>query len=141
MSQENVELFRQSIDAYNRRDLDALLALMDEDVESIPRTSGLEGESSYRGHDGVRRWWNNLLDVFPDFSIKAVEEIRGVGDLTFSPIRLSGRGAGSTAPTDQAFWLVNRWRRGKCIWWRTFDTRADALEAAGLSERDAHADS
>jgi ketosteroid isomerase-like protein len=140
MSQENVELHHRSMDVYNRRDLDAYLALMDDDVEAVPRTSAMEGESSYRGHDGIRRWWNNQLDVFPDFSIEAVE-IRDSGDLTFAAIYLRGHGAGSAAPTDQAYWNVVRWRRGKCIWWRSFDTRAEALEAVGLSEQDAHADS
>jgi hypothetical protein len=37
MSQENVELHYRVIDAVNRRDLDAVLALADDDVEGIPR--------------------------------------------------------------------------------------------------------
>jgi len=32
MSQENVELSRRAVDAFNRRDLDAFLALMDPDA-------------------------------------------------------------------------------------------------------------
>ena len=43
MSQENVELIHRSVDAFNRRDLDAYLALMDEDVEAIPRVAAMEG--------------------------------------------------------------------------------------------------
>jgi ketosteroid isomerase-like protein len=35
MSQENVELANRCYDAINRRDLDALLALMDDDVEAV----------------------------------------------------------------------------------------------------------
>ena len=139
MSRENVKLYYRAVDALNRRDLDAYLAVMADDVEAVPRTGALEGESSYRGHDGVRRWLNSLLDVFPDYSME-LADVRDLGDLTLATIHARGHGAGSAAPTDQAFWLVIRWRRGKCIWWRTFDTRADALEAAGLSEQDAHAD-
>ena len=140
MSQENVELVCRVFDAFNQRDLDAYLALMDDDVEAVPRAGAMEGESSYRGHNGVRRWWNNLLDVFPDFSIEVVE-MHDLGDLTFATIRLRGHGAGSAAPTDQVIWNMARWRRGKCIWWRIFDSRAEALEAVGLSEQGAHADS
>ena len=33
MSQENVEIVRRGFDAFNRRDLDAFLALFDPDVE------------------------------------------------------------------------------------------------------------
>jgi len=141
MSRENVELHYRVLDVFNRRDLDAYLALMDGDVEAVPRASVLEGERSYRGHDGVRRWWKNLLDVFPDYTIEFADEVRDFGDVTFAAIRLRGHGASSTAPTDQAIWIVIRWRRGKCVWWRTFDARVEALKAVGVWEEDLHADS
>ena len=68
MTQENVELTRRAFDAFNRRDLDAFLALMDDDVEAVPRAGAIEGESSFRGHDGVRRWWERTARCFsPDF--------------------------------------------------------------------------
>ena len=73
MSQENVELIYRAFDALNRREFDAFLALMDDDVEVVPRMSAIEGESGYRGHDGVRSWWSSLLDVFPDYSMELVE--------------------------------------------------------------------
>jgi ketosteroid isomerase-like protein len=140
MSQENVELFYRAIDAFNRRDLDALMALMDDDVEFVVRQTAMEGESSHRNHDGVRRWWNSLFDVFPDYNVEVVE-VRDLGDLTFATIHLRGHGAGSAAPTDQAIWIMVRSRRGKAVWWHTSDTRAEVLETVGLSEQDAHADS
>jgi ketosteroid isomerase-like protein len=132
MSQENVELLYRVSDAFNQRDFDALLALMDDDVEHVPRAVAIEG-GSYHGHDGTRRWWKNLLDVFPDFVIE-VGEVRDPGDLTLAVLRLRGRGTGSDIPSDETVWQVARWRRGKCVWWATFDARAEALEAAGLSE-------
>ena len=113
---------------------------MADDVEAVPRTGAMDGESSYRGHDGVRRWLNSLLDVFPDYSMELVD-VRDLGDVTFATFHARGHGAGSAAPTDNAAWIMVRWRRGKAVWWRTFDARAEALEAAGLSEQDAHADS
>ena len=51
MSQENVELLHRAYDAFNRRDLDALLALCDPDVEFISYTMQVEGGDPYRGHD------------------------------------------------------------------------------------------
>lgn len=131
MSQENVELVYRAFDAFNRRDLDANLALMDDDVESLPRAVAMEG--SYHGHEGTRRWWEDLLDVFPDFTVQVVE-VRDLGDVTLAALRVLGHGAGSDTPTEEAIWHVARWRRGKCIWWRTFSTSDEALEAAGLRE-------
>lgn len=55
----------RAVDAFNRRDLDASLALTDHDVELVPRAVGVEGGSPYRGDDGVRAWWKDLLDVSP----------------------------------------------------------------------------
>ena len=133
MSQENVELAQRAYEAFNRRDLGAYLALMDDDVEAVPRMVAMEGGHHYHGHTGVRRWWEDLFDVFPDFVIEGAE-VRDLGDLTFGTVRLRGHGAGSDTPTDEAIWSVIRWRRGKCVWWRTYDTRAEALEAVGLSE-------
>jgi hypothetical protein len=88
----------------------------------------------------VRSWWNSLLDVFPDYSAEVVE-VRDFGDLTFATFQARGHGAGSAAPTDNPVWIVTRWRRGKAVWWRTFNTYAEALEPVGLSEQDAHTDS
>ena len=138
MSQENVELHYQAMDAYNRRDLDAYLALMDHDLEGIPRIAAIEG--SYHGHEGMRRWWTALLDTWPDHTIDLLE-VRDFGDLTVAVVRARGHGAGSDTPLDETPWQVARWRRGKCVLMRMCNTEAEALEAVGLSEQDAHADS
>ena len=138
MSQENVELHYRALDAVNRRDLDALLALMDDDVDAVSRIVAMEG--GLHGHDGIRRWWDSWLDVFPDYNIEVVE-VLDVGDVTVAAIRGLGHGAGSAMPFEDVIWQVARWRRSKCVWWRTFNARDEALKAVGPSEQDAHADS
>jgi hypothetical protein len=35
---------------------------------------------------------------------------------------------------DQVAWQVTQWRDNKAVWWRSFSTEAEALEAVGLSE-------
>ena len=140
MSQENVELIYRAFDALSRHDFDAFVALMDDDVEIIPRTSAIEGESGYSGHEGLGRWWSSLLDVFPDYSAEIVD-VRDWGDMTFATFQARGHGAGSAAPADNPAWIAIRWRSGKGVWWRVFNDRAAALEAVGLSEQDALADS
>ena len=61
MSRGNVELHHRAIDASNRRDLDGLLVVMDPEVASNPRLASFEG--SFHGHDGIRSWWDNLLEA------------------------------------------------------------------------------
>jgi ketosteroid isomerase-like protein len=131
VSRGNVELHHRAVEAFNRRDLDALLAVMDPEVTSNPRLASVEG--SFRGHDGIRSWWDNLLDAFPDFSAEIVE-MDDLGDVTVAAVRTRGHGAGSETPLDQKIWQVARWQEGKCVWRGTFETRAEALEAARVSE-------
>jgi ketosteroid isomerase-like protein len=71
MSQENVDLTRRAFHAFDDRDLEALLAVLDDDVEAFPMLAGMEG--GYRGHGEVRRWWAGLLGTFPDFHAEIVE--------------------------------------------------------------------
>lgn len=131
MSQENIELGLRAIDTVNRRDLDALLELMDEDVESVSRIVAMEG--GLHGHDGIRRWWKSWFDAFPDYQLDVVETRDG-GDVVVATIRAVGHGAGSDLPVEDNIFHASRWRDGRCVWWQVFTTEAEALEAAGLSE-------
>ena len=130
MSEENAALARRGYDAFNRRDLDAFLDLVDADIQFTTR---LIGSGTFRGHEGVRKWWREVLDPAPDFTIE-VNDIRAVGDMTINHLRVRGRGALSHAPFDEATWMVGRWRDGKAVSWDSYSTEADALEAAGLNE-------
>ena len=139
MSQENVELSYRAVDAFNRRDLDALLALADEDVEVFSRLAPIE-ESRYHGHEGILRWQQDLYDVFPDWHAELLD-VRDFGDFTMGVMRVRGHGGESGVPVDQVVWQVAEWRNGKLVWLSSHDSEAGALEAVGLSEQDAHADS
>ena len=131
MSERNVELYRRGIEAFNRRDLDAFLALADPHVVGVSRVLAIEGES-YRGHDGTRKWWKDLLGVFPDFMIEIVW-VRDAGNLTVSELRNSAGGEGSGA-LEEHVWQVSEWRDERVVRWQIYAREQDALEAAGLSE-------
>ena len=122
MSQENVNLMRESYQAFNRRDWDTFLALVDEEVEIESRLVAMEG--AYHGHEGLRRWWDDFLGAFPDYTIE-IEEMRDRG---------WGHAADSATPLVDPFWHPVRWRDGKIVWWRNCPTEKEALEVAGLSE-------
>ena len=130
MSRENVELARRGYDAFNRREIDGFLALMDESVEADSRLATVEG--GYHGHDGVRRWWDHLLGMFPDYTIE-VEEVRDLGDVTLTRFVARGHSADTGTPLIDARWQPIRWRDGKSVWWSVCATEAEALEAVGLS--------
>jgi ketosteroid isomerase-like protein len=131
MSKENVELTRRAFQAFNDRDLDAVLVGLHDDVKAFPRLAAVEG--GYRGHEGIRRWWAQLLDAFPDFHVEILE-VRDLGEFVVLALRLRGRGAESDTPIDAAVWHVNQFRDGKVIGWRVYTSERDALEAAGAAE-------
>jgi ketosteroid isomerase-like protein len=131
MSEENLALARRAVDAVNRRDLDASLALMAEDVESFSRIVAIEG--ALHGHEGYRRWWDAWFSAFPDYRIEIVE-MQDHGDVVIGAFRAVGHGAGSDLPFEDLAWHVSHWRSGKCVWWRVCLSEAEALEAIRLSE-------
>ena len=131
MSQENVKLLHRAIDAFDRRDIDAFLALMEPEVEFTPLLVAMEG--GYHGHDGIRRWLGHLVDFLPDIVLD-VATVRDLGDLTVATGRMRGRAAGSDTPLDQALWTAAEWRDGKCLWWGTYDTETEAVQAVRLRE-------
>ena len=88
MSQENVELLCQGFDVWNRRDLDTALAGSHPDVEITPVMG--PAATTYRGHEGMRRFWDDIIGTFPDFSTEVVEA-RDLGDFVLGRVRISGK--------------------------------------------------
>ena len=74
MSEENVEVVRKSIDAVNRGDVDAVVALVSPDVEWEDPVFWSEPARIYRGRGEVREWLNRLLEPWESFHLE-VEEI------------------------------------------------------------------
>jgi ketosteroid isomerase-like protein len=95
MSQENREIAQQGYEAFARRDFDAALALMDPEIEAHNPPEVPEA-GVHRGHDAVRRDWEQTLDLFDDFSIE-VEKYFDAGDELVVFLCYRGRGRGSDA--------------------------------------------
>jgi ketosteroid isomerase-like protein len=135
VTQENVELTRRALDALDRRDLDEFVALHDPSCEIQPLLAAVAGD--YHGHAGVREWLDDLFGAFPDFSIR-VDDVREVGGRTLARTRIRAHGAhgmDSAVPMiDQLSWVLSEIHNGRVIWWGTFRTEAEALEAVGPRE-------
>jgi SnoaL-like domain len=130
MSQENVTGFYRAVDAVRRRDLNDYLALLDSHVDIAPLGAI---RPSYHGHDGVRKWWEDLFGVAPDFSLD-IDEVRDLGDSLVVALRVHAHGRGSGVPVEQSVWQAVKFRGEKVLWWRSYGSQREALEAVGLSE-------
>ena len=141
MSQENVEIVKRAVAAINARDIDRYLACCTADVQLEGPTTPIEGVSE--GADGIRRYFADIFDAGPDFRI-TIERLEPVGAdrvLGFLRLNMSGRASGITLGGDIP--SANLWdfTDGKIKRIRIFLDRREALQAAGLSEQDGHADS
>jgi ketosteroid isomerase-like protein len=134
MSQENVELVRRAYDAWNRRDFDAVIALIDPEIEwtTIGRPRFIGTEVTYHGHEGVREFWRLLIEPWTEFHIE-VEGTRAAGDLVVAFVRFHGK-AREGPELEAPFVHLLNIRQSKAVRFRAFDNRAEALEAAGLLE-------
>jgi ketosteroid isomerase-like protein len=129
MSQENVEIVKRVIDA-GARDVDAILALHHPEWEGfIPDEYPVAG--TWRGHDGVRRFMQEWLDSFDQFSIEPGEFI-DADDAVVVAVRYRGRGRSSGIETTDRWFYAYRLREGKVIGWRPYRERGEALAAVGL---------
>jgi ketosteroid isomerase-like protein len=132
MSAENVEFAREICRAISAFDADAVVAQCDPEVEFQSRITAID-EETYRGLDGVRRWIARLEESFEWIDVAPTEVIGDDEDLV-TVNRFRARGRGSGAEVEQHFFQATKLRDGRALWWRFFDSKAEALEAAGLSE-------
>ena len=139
MSQENVEVVRRLYAEFNRSGRPELDILDPAVVWYQPDEIG-GGKGSYHGHEGVLRAVGEMQATFDHFQAVPEQFIEVGGDRILVLARHRGTGRGSGVPVDAPVGHVLTLRDGKVIEWRAYLDRADALQAVGLSEQDAHAD-
>jgi hypothetical protein len=156
MSNENVELVRRYLES-----LDALLDQSEDpahrDLFKLPSfalhmeefwhpkvvfdVSGRPDGGIYHGRDGVIQASLDWLQAWEEYDIE-FKEILPVGDqvvLVHMPIRGKGKGGPEVELND--LYVALTVRDGRFVHYKEYPTRAEALEATGLSEQDPHADS
>ncbi|MBA3327869.1 MAG: nuclear transport factor 2 family protein [Solirubrobacterales bacterium] len=133
MSRENVELVRTLYEVWNgRKGREGVIAFLAEDFEFVNPHYALESGTRH-GHAGWSQAMDNLDEAFEHHGHE-VDEVRDLGDrvLCFTTF------VAQTNPDIAAFrqdepqlWSL---RDGKVIRLQWFHDRAEALQAAGLSE-------
>jgi ketosteroid isomerase-like protein len=129
MSQERVELLKRGVDAHNRRDLDAFADLCTADVEWFPSMAGAIEGGSYKGREGMERYFEHYDETWEGFRVEA-DEYRSVGDRVLALGRLEATGRGSGVPVSTPMGAVSEFRDGKMSRTRTYLDQAEALRAA-----------
>ena len=132
MSQENVEIALAAVDAWNRGDREAWMALWDEEAEFYPLRAQLEGEA-YWGHDGLERFLTEMTEEWEEVRFE-IDETRDAGEQVVGIGRFRARGRASGVDLNVPLGVFTRVRRGKIVYTRFFSEPVEALEAAELRE-------
>jgi ketosteroid isomerase-like protein len=134
MSKENVEVVRLVLDAINRRDVDAVVESASEDVVTDWSNSRGLLSGVHQGRDQARQAFEEFLEPWDSLRWEAEElsELGGDRVLTVSRLQMHGRGSGVEVNASGAsIWTI---RDGKVAAIRLYQSKAEALEAAGLAE-------
>ena len=126
MSEENIEIVRSGLAAFNRRDYEAALDHAHDDVVWKPFFS--TETRALQGREQVIAAWREQVDLL-DISIYA-ERYIAVGDKVVAPLRWTGKGQQSGATVEATAVQVYTLTDGKIASAETFDTLDEALAAA-----------
>jgi len=140
MSQENVEIVKAVFEALNGGDREKAIGLAHPEIV-LDATRSVFNPKTYVGRDGLRQWLADTDDVWEGMHTEQNEFI-DAGDRVVVVGRLVGKGKGSGVEIGQPNATILTIRDGLVIRSETgYTDRREALEAVGLSEQDAHAES
>jgi len=135
MSQENVEVVRDAVVAYNRGDLDAFLdEYWTDDIDYRAVEGAPDDHGPIHGKAEMRAYMQDWFDTFDDLKVEPLEVIDAGQDQAVAVVRFGGRAKLSGVEADLTFAVVYTLRDGKIARGREYWTRDQALQAAGLRE-------
>jgi ketosteroid isomerase-like protein len=138
MSQKNVEIARAAFEVWNAGDMDALRALYDPDA-ILRMPDGWPEPGPYFGREAIMRQWQQQRETWDADALEATSDFIDVADRVV--VRFIWRGAGHGPESNLELTAVVTVRKGRIVYTAFFWDHAEALEAVGLSEQAAHADS
>jgi ketosteroid isomerase-like protein len=129
VSDDAVAVVRRWFDALQRGD--PAPELCDAEIE-IRNWAEFPIPGPYHGHDGLKRWWDDVAEVFEEFqwTLKSVEPIGEDRYLTVQ--RIAGRFRHTGIETDAAWGAIVTVRDGKILSAVGYSTPRRAKRAAGL---------
>ena len=129
MSQENVEVVKSAFDAFERGDMDGVLAVCDEEIVIVQAAELPGGPPRQEGHEGVLEAFAIWPGYWDDFWIQIVRT-RDLGDQVLVTTDQGGRSKETGIDVTAQFTFLFTLRDAKVTEWRIFVRESEALEAA-----------
>jgi ketosteroid isomerase-like protein len=135
MSQENVEVVRRLLEAFNLKDVQFVADLWTADCEWRPAYIGgglLEG-AAFRGGEGTIEFVELQSETWESVVAEPVE-MRDLGDTVLVEVHLSAVGRGSGVPVERVTWNAFELLDGKAASGTVYTSEEQALKAVGRAE-------
>jgi ketosteroid isomerase-like protein len=132
-AEQNVELARRMMNAHNGGP-EVILARFDEffhpELEWVPAIVGGLERASYRGRDGLARWYDERDETLDGASVEITSCMALSDDVVLILGRSLARGRASGAEVDEEVGIVLRFSDGSIRDDRAYGSHAEAREAA-----------
>jgi ketosteroid isomerase-like protein len=128
VASENVEIVKRGFEAFDQDGVEGLLGFIHEDFEASTPPGLASEPDTYRGHDGVRRYFDSFYEVMEDIRWES-HEFREVGDKVVVPFTLYARGKSTGLEFGQPAVQVWTLQDGKGIALELYPTLEEALGA------------
>ncbi|HEY2182016.1 MAG TPA: nuclear transport factor 2 family protein [Solirubrobacteraceae bacterium] len=133
MSQENVEIVRRGLDAFNRRDLDGFAAITTDDFVWLPALPGAVDRERFVGRAGIARYFSEISETWERLTA-VCDDLRDLDHRVLALGRAIGRGSASGAAVETPLALLAEFRGNQITRLATFAGHSEALKAVGLEE-------
>ena len=134
MSEDNVENLRRGTAAFNDGDVDAFLELFVPDAELRDLANAPDQSDVVRGRAAIREVLTLWTAAFDELRVD-VGEYMDRGDVVICAVHWLGQGSASGISVDTHQFDVYELREGRIVRATLgFQSKAEALEAAGLSD-------
>jgi ketosteroid isomerase-like protein len=133
MSQESVQTIRQILKAFNSEDIELILSFTHPDFELDVAPELSAEPDTYRGHDGMRRYWDSFHDALDEIRIQP-ERLCDAGEAVVVVMRLTAKGRRTAIAVEQRTAGVWSICEGKVVRIRSYASLSEAFGAVGLAE-------
>ena len=130
MTGSNLEVVRRGYEALASGGFEAWLPLFDRDFEMTTPAALASEPGTYRGPEGVRRWFDEFYEAMDEVRLEP-QEFHEVGEWVVVPFKIVARGRATGLEVEQSAVQVWELRDGKAVGLRLFGEIDEAFAAVG----------
>jgi ketosteroid isomerase-like protein len=129
VSEQNLEIVQRGFEGFNERGVEGILPFIHPEFEATTPPNLASEPDTYRGHDGIRRWFESFDEVMDQIRWDA-HDFQQVGERVVVEFTLRARGKTTGLDFGQDAVMVWSLRDGKAVRVELFETLDEALRAA-----------